>query len=78
MTITNCAITILQEIIMIKNKEIALNRAKTTELPFKMTPEEVQTEVNDLYDDLERRYGPGFADFVMGRYTDIKPKKRGA
>ena len=62
---------------MTKNNEIAVKRPESTRLTLNLTPEEVQAEVNDLYDELERRFGAGFADQIIRRYTDVKPRQRG-
>jgi hypothetical protein len=58
---------------MSKNKVIALKRFEELAL----TPEEIQAEVDALYAELERRFGTGFADYIIGKYTDVKPKLRG-
>lgn len=62
---------------MINNKGIAKEKTDSAALPFDLTPEQVQAEVNDLYDELELRFGTGFADSIIRRYTDIKPRRRG-
>lgn len=67
----------LQGNTMIKNKKIAKDSAETNVLTLNLTPEQVQAEVNDLYDELERRFGAGFADSIIRRYTDVKPRQRG-
>lgn len=36
-------------------------------------PETVQAEVDDLYNELVQRFGSGFADQIIRRYTDLKP-----
>lgn len=36
-------------------------------------PETVQAEVDDLYNELVRRFGTGYADHIIRRYTDLKP-----
>jgi hypothetical protein len=58
---------------MSKNNVIVLNRIKDVEL----TPEKIQAEVDDLYDELEKQYGVEEADVIMLRYTDVQPRQRG-
>lgn len=58
---------------MTKNKEIAVKQLRFEEL----TQQQVQAEVDDLYNELEKQYGAGFADFIMRRYTNVQPRQRG-
>jgi hypothetical protein len=38
----------------------------------KLSPDEVRTEVESLYDEMERRYGRRFTEFLLGRREEAE------
>lgn len=53
---------------MVKINKMAKDSAESSVLALDLAPEQVRAEVNDLYDELERRFGAGFADQIIRRY----------
>lgn len=58
---------------MSKNNVVIINKHKES----KLTQEEVQAEIDSLYLELERRFGPGYAESILRHYTNAKPTTDG-
>jgi hypothetical protein len=43
-----------------------------------LMPEKTQAEVDALHAALARRYGPGFAGYIIDKYTSFKPAQMAA